>query len=311
MAFVSEAFNSQSVGSNALDPIQMVSLPNYIELLQYKACKQTSSGIASVVQTDSSVTCVSESSTSEFWVIDSAVTMANGPQTMATAIGQECNTGRIIGTGRESDGLYYLILAKSNEPASCLPSITCLVTDSLDLLHKRYPESSSILCPVSPLTFVLSSTPYLGSTCFIHNLTPGKDKLAPRALKSTPPPIAPVPPPNPVQPSAAPLLLTYHRRPRPTSSLGNSRPASDFAPTADLSPLSQPIALRKGEALSHPGWRQVMIEEMSTLHASGTWELVPLPSVYMEQPPGFIAHGESRGSVCRLRRSFYGLKQSP
>ena len=32
--------------------------------------------------------------------------------------------------------------------------------------------------------------------------------------------------------------------------------------------------------------------------------------VYMERQPGFVAHGES-GSVCRLRLSLYGLKQSP
>ena len=32
--------------------------------------------------------------------------------------------------------------------------------------------------------------------------------------------------------------------------------------------------------------------------------------VYMEQPPEFIAQGES-GLVCRLRHSLYGLKQSP
>ncbi|RVW88818.1 Retrovirus-related Pol polyprotein from transposon RE1 [Vitis vinifera] len=32
--------------------------------------------------------------------------------------------------------------------------------------------------------------------------------------------------------------------------------------------------------------------------------------VYMEQPPDFVAQGES-GLVCRLRRSLYGLKQSP
>ena len=33
--------------------------------------------------------------------------------------------------------------------------------------------------------------------------------------------------------------------------------------------------------------------------------------VYMEQPPGFVAQGESSSLVCRLRRSLYGLKQSP
>ncbi|KAG2406196.1 Retrovirus-related Pol polyprotein from transposon RE1 Retro element 1 [Vigna angularis] len=32
--------------------------------------------------------------------------------------------------------------------------------------------------------------------------------------------------------------------------------------------------------------------------------------IYMEQPPGFVAQGES-GLVCKLRRSLYGLKQSP
>ena len=32
--------------------------------------------------------------------------------------------------------------------------------------------------------------------------------------------------------------------------------------------------------------------------------------VYMEQQPGFVAQGEF-GLVCKLRRSLYGLKQSP
>ena len=32
--------------------------------------------------------------------------------------------------------------------------------------------------------------------------------------------------------------------------------------------------------------------------------------VYMEQPPGFLAQGEIV-RVCHLRKSLYGLKQSP
>lgn len=66
------------------------------------------------------------------------------------------------------------------------------------------------------------------------------------ASVAAPPLIAPVTPPSPVQPSTAPPLLTYHRRPRPASGPADSRPAPDPANTADLSPLSQPIALRKG-----------------------------------------------------------------
>ena len=34
-----------------------------------------------------------------------------------------------------------------------------------------------------------------------------------------------------------------------------------------------------GEAMTDPGWRQAMIDEMAALHGSGTWDLVPLPPV--------------------------------
>jgi len=33
--------------------------------------------------------------------------------------------------------------------------------------------------------------------------------------------------------------------------------------------------------------------------------------IYMEQPQGFVAQGESSGLICRLRKSLYSLKQSP
>jgi len=42
-----------------------------------------------------------------------------------------------------------------------------------------------------------------------------------------------------------------------------------------LSNVSIPKTLH--EALSHPGWKQAMIDEMITLESNQTWELVPPP----------------------------------
>ncbi|KAF3633189.1 Omega-amidase NIT2 [Capsicum annuum] len=178
-------------------------------------------------------------------------------------------------------------------------------------------------------------------------------------------------------------FLSYHRL---------SSPHYDFV--SSLSSISIPKTT--GEALSNSGWKHAMIDEMSALHTSGTWDLVSLPEgkstvgcrqvyivkvgpdsqvdrlkarlvskgytqifgldysdtcsavakiasvclflsmasvrhwplyqldiknaflhgdleeeVYMEQTPSFVAQGESSSLVCRLRKSLYGLKQSP
>ena len=44
---------------------------------------------------------------------------------------------------------------------------------------------------------------------------------------------------------------------------------------SSLSPVSTPQNV--GAAFSDPGLRQAMVDEMSALHSSGTWDLVPLP----------------------------------
>ena len=59
--------------------------------------------------------------------------------------------------------------------------------------------------------------------------------------------------------------MSYHRL---------SSPYSAFIST--LSSVSLPNTAH--EALSHPGWKQAMIEEIVALHSTGTWDLVPLPA---------------------------------
>ena len=39
------------------------------------------------------------------------------------------------------------------------------------------------------------------------------------------------------------------------------------------------IPTSTSEALSHPGWKLVMVEEIDALSSNGTWELVTLPSL--------------------------------
>ncbi|RVW26760.1 Retrovirus-related Pol polyprotein from transposon TNT 1-94 [Vitis vinifera] len=60
-------------------------------------------------------------------------------------------------------------------------------------------------------------------------------------------------------------FLSYHRL---------SSPYSAFVST--ISSVSLPKSTP--EALSHPGWRQAMVDEMAALHSNGTWDLVVLPS---------------------------------
>ncbi|RVW96834.1 Retrovirus-related Pol polyprotein from transposon TNT 1-94 [Vitis vinifera] len=60
-------------------------------------------------------------------------------------------------------------------------------------------------------------------------------------------------------------FLSYHRL---------SLPYSAFVSTT--SSVSLPKSTP--EALSHPGWRQAMVDEMTALHSNDTWDLVVLPS---------------------------------
>ena len=214
-------------------------------------------------------------------------------------------------------------------------------------------------------------------------------------LVSGPPPAASTS--DPVPDDDIPITLRKGRRqcahPISLFCTNNQLSSQSCSFIASLDYISLPNTFQ--EALSHPGWRSVMIEEMDALNENGTWNLVHLPTgkksigcrwvfavkvnpngsvarlkarlvakgyaqtygvdysdtfspvakmtyvrlfislvathnwdlhqfdiknvflhgdlqegVYMEQPLGFVAHGEI-GKVCRLRKSLYSLKQSP
>jgi len=88
-----------------------------------------------------------------------------------------------------------------------------------------------------------------------------------------------VDPPDP----SVDLLIALCKGNRSTS---NPHPIYNFLSYHRLSPLHHAfvsavstISIPKTvkEALSHPGWRQAMIDEMNALESSSTWKLVPLP----------------------------------
>ncbi|RVW85983.1 Retrovirus-related Pol polyprotein from transposon RE1 [Vitis vinifera] len=79
---------------------------------------------------------------------------------------------------------------------------------------------------------------------------------------------------------------------------------SDYGDT--LSPVDKIVSVRL--LLSMAAMRSWPLYQLDIKNAFLHGDLVE--EVYMEQPPSFVAQGES-GLVCRLRRSLYGLKQSP
>nr|XP_033509055.1 uncharacterized protein LOC117273943 [Nicotiana tomentosiformis] len=89
------------------------------------------------------------------------------------------STGQTIGTGRESEGLYYL--------NSLSPSTTCLVTDPPDLIHRRLRHSS--LSKLQKMVPSLSSLSTLYcESCQLGKHTRASFRVVLRVMQSLPSP---------------------------------------------------------------------------------------------------------------------------
>ncbi|KAG6385943.1 hypothetical protein SASPL_154826 [Salvia splendens] len=172
----------------------------------------------------------------------------------------DLQTKRTIGGGHERGGLYYLDNVSPVSPSALL-SVALSSWMPSSVLHGDIPFSC--LHPDKPLYHIPPRI--FGCTCFVHDLTPGLDKLSPRSIKCVytrrrRPATAP----------EAPETVPTVSCPLPQSS---SPPASEDPPPSD----ELPIAIRKviptsyQEALKHPLWRAAMDEEMRALlsRASG------------------------------------------
>ncbi|RVW50526.1 hypothetical protein CK203_074541 [Vitis vinifera] len=220
---------------------------------------------------------------------------------------QDRSTGKTIGIGRESQGLYHL--TSDSSPA------VCISTDAHLLIHNRLGHlvspSSRRWFLVFPLV-VASVTSFRqshevpllglfqaseGYRCYsleTHRYFISADvtffedsPFFSTTSKSLPVsevlPIPIVSPPDamPLDPfrlSSSPSCRCSSPFPEAPA---DSLPIPSASPASALpSPNDLPIAVRKSthEALSHPGWRQAMVDEMTALHSNGTWDLVVLPS---------------------------------
>ncbi|RVW56704.1 Retrovirus-related Pol polyprotein from transposon RE1 [Vitis vinifera] len=316
-----------SAASSTSQSITLTS-SDYDAYLRYQAA--TSVSVASIAQTGNVSVCSTQTPSLGQWILDFG----------ASDHILDRSTGKTIGIGRESQGLYHFT-------SPSFPT-TCISTDAPLLIHSRlghpslskFQKMDKLSAKATKCIFLGYFRLQKGYRCYspdTHRYFLSVDVTffedSPFFSFSESLPISEVlslPYISPPSDALSRSLQVYHRRHRvvapPLSSTevpDDSPPVPPISPTPALSSAYHlPIVLRKGNrstrnphpiynflsyhrlsssysafvstlssvslpkstsaALSHPEWRQAMVDEMAVLHSNGTWDLVSLPPGYTQ-----------------------------